>query len=63
MFSLLQSFCNSLQVDLILKMLDLKHVENTLVGNDLIRGISGGQRKRLTIGVSVTGCPQLGLLV
>ena len=27
----------------------LKHVEKTLVGNDFIRGISGGQRKRVSI--------------
>jgi ATP-binding cassette subfamily G (WHITE) protein 2 (SNQ2) len=39
---------------LLLKLLDLKHVENTLVGNDLVRGISGGQRKRVTIGKSLT---------
>ena len=27
----------------------LKHVEKTLVGNDFVRGISGGQRKRVSI--------------
>jgi ABC transporter len=43
-------------------MLDLKHVENTLVGNDLIRGVSGGQRKRVTIGVSMTKEPRLILV-
>eukprot|EP00026_Physarum_polycephalum_P000882 Phypoly_transcript_00883.p1 GENE.Phypoly_transcript_00883~~Phypoly_transcript_00883.p1 ORF type:complete len:1263 (+),score=177.54 Phypoly_transcript_00883:79-3867(+) len=41
-------------VDLVLDILDLKHVQHTLVGNDLIRGVSGGQRKRVTIGVALT---------
>jgi ABC-type multidrug transport system ATPase subunit len=49
-------------VDLLLDLLDLKHVQNTLVGNELIRGISGGQRKRVTIGVSLTGSPSLLLM-
>ncbi len=47
---------------MLLRLLDLKHVENTLVGNDLIRGISGGQRKRVTIGVAMTNSPSLILL-
>lgn len=34
----------------------LKHVEKTLVGNDFVRGISGGQRKRVSIAEAmVTG--------
>ena len=50
------------RVDQILKLLDLKHVQDTLVGNDLVRGISGGQRKRVTIGVSLTSNPSLILM-
>lgn len=50
------------RVDVLLKLLDLKHVQDTLVGNDLIRGISGGQRKRVTIGVSLTSDPSLILM-
>jgi ABC-type dipeptide/oligopeptide/nickel transport system ATPase component len=50
------------QVDLLLRLLDLAHVQNTLVGDDLVRGISGGQRKRVTIGVSLTSSPSLLLM-
>ncbi|KAG7694129.1 hypothetical protein KL948_003099 [Ogataea haglerorum] len=35
--------------DLYLTLYGLKHVEKTLVGNDFVRGISGGQRKRVSI--------------
>lgn len=35
--------------DLYLTVFGLKHVEKTLVGNDFVRGISGGQRKRVSI--------------
>ena len=35
--------------DLYLTLFGLKHVEKTLVGNDFVRGISGGQRKRVSI--------------
>jgi len=35
-------------VDQTLKVLGLKKCENTVVGNALLRGISGGEKKRLT---------------
>ncbi|KAG0681361.1 ATP-binding cassette transporter snq2 [Pichia californica] len=35
--------------DIYLVLFGLKHVEKTLVGNDFVRGISGGQRKRVSI--------------
>ena len=35
--------------DIYLILFGLKHVEKTLVGNDFVRGISGGQRKRVSI--------------
>lgn len=38
------------RVDEILSLLHLKNCENTLVGNDILRGISGGEKKRLTVG-------------
>jgi len=38
------------KVDFILKLLNLEEAQNTIVGDDLLRGISGGQKKRLTIG-------------
>eukprot|EP01100_Stratorugosa_tubuloviscum_P001488 TRINITY_DN132_c2_g5_i2.p1 TRINITY_DN132_c2_g5~~TRINITY_DN132_c2_g5_i2.p1 ORF type:complete len:1362 (+),score=679.08 TRINITY_DN132_c2_g5_i2:279-4364(+) len=41
----------------ILNMLGLKHVENTIVGNTLLRGVSGGEKRRVSIGVEmVQGC-------
>ncbi|KAM9999027.1 hypothetical protein ACTFIZ_002596 [Dictyostelium cf. discoideum] len=40
-------------VDNCMNLLGLKHAENTLVGDNFIRGISGGQKKRVTIGVGV----------
>lgn len=33
----------------LLKMLNIVHTENTLVGNEYIRGVSGGERKRVSI--------------
>lgn len=41
--------CN-LIVDVTIKALGLDHVRDTFVGNEEIRGVSGGQRRRVTIG-------------
>jgi len=38
------------KLDFIIELLNLEEAQNTIVGNDLLRGISGGQKKRLTIG-------------
>jgi len=32
-----------------INVLGLKECENVIVGNELIRGISGGQKKRVTL--------------
>ena len=40
----------SRRVDEVIELLGLKECENTIVGNQQIRGISGGQKRRLTIG-------------
>ena len=37
-------------VDLIMRAIGLKHVEDTFVGNEKVRGVSGGERKRVTVG-------------
>jgi ABC-type multidrug transport system ATPase subunit len=47
------------RVDKILDMLGLAEHADTLVGNEYIRGISGGQLKRLSIGVEIIHLPDL----
>ena len=46
----------------VLKELGLEDCGDTVVGNDLDRGISGGQRKRLNIGVALVTKPPVLLL-
>ncbi|KAF1813941.1 hypothetical protein P152DRAFT_298802 [Eremomyces bilateralis CBS 781.70] len=36
-------------VDLLLKMFNIQHTKDTIVGNSFIRGVSGGERKRVSI--------------
>ncbi len=38
--------------DFMLRQLDLEPCEDTLVGNDWFRGVSGGQRKRVSAGIT-----------
>ena len=38
------------KTELMISLLDMSSCENTIAGNDLLRGISGGQKKRLTVG-------------
>ena len=40
----------SLVTDYVLRLLDLEICQDTLVGNDWFRGVSGGQRKRVSAG-------------
>ena len=47
------------RVQKILDMLGLTEHADTLVGDETIRGISGGQMKRLSIGVEVINLPDL----
>jgi len=42
--------------DYVLKVLGLDVCSETIVGNDMMRGVSGGQKKRVT-----TGFPSLSL--
>ncbi|KZO94469.1 ABC-transporter [Calocera viscosa TUFC12733] len=35
--------------NMLLKMLNIQHTANTLVGNEFVRGVSGGERKRVSI--------------
>mmetsp|Transcript_10461 Transcript_10461/g.26329 ORF Transcript_10461/g.26329 Transcript_10461/m.26329 type:complete len:1533 (+) Transcript_10461:208-4806(+) len=49
-------------IDQVLDMLGLHHQATTLVGGELLRGVSGGERKRVTIGVEFGRFPELVLL-
>lgn len=42
----------SVATDIILKILGLEICADTIVGNEMVRGISGGQRKRVTTGIT-----------
>ncbi|KAI8896887.1 P-loop containing nucleoside triphosphate hydrolase protein [Globomyces pollinis-pini] len=44
-------------VDNVLKMLNLSHVAHTIIGDETTRGISGGQRKRVNIGIEIAAAP------
>ncbi|KAF9599142.1 hypothetical protein IFM89_035421 [Coptis chinensis] len=46
---------HSLATDYILKVLGLDVCAETIVGNDMLRGVSGGQRKRVTTGEVIVG--------
>ncbi|EER15805.1 ABC transporter, putative, partial [Perkinsus marinus ATCC 50983] len=43
----------------LLDSLKLTSCENTVVGNDVIRGISGGERKRTSVGMELISKPQM----
>ena len=44
--------------DMIMAMFGLRHTEHTQVGNDFIRGVSGGERKRVSIAeAALSGSP------
>jgi ABC-type taurine transport system ATPase subunit len=43
------------RVDVIMKMLGLWHVRDTIVGNQLLRGVSGGERHRVTTAEMLVG--------
>ncbi|KAI4352600.1 hypothetical protein L6164_006836 [Bauhinia variegata] len=45
----------SLVTDYVLKILGLETCADTLVGNEMIRGLSGGEKKRLTTGEMLVG--------
>ncbi|KAF2402846.1 ATP-binding cassette transporter ABC2 [Trichodelitschia bisporula] len=36
-------------VDMLLKMFNMEHTRNTMVGDQFVRGVSGGERKRVSI--------------
>ena len=50
------------RVEDILQLLGLKHVENARIGGVFLRGISGGERRRVSIGIELITSPSLLLL-
>ncbi|KAK7385522.1 hypothetical protein VNO78_31244 [Psophocarpus tetragonolobus] len=46
---------HSVNTDYILKVLGLDICSDTIVGNDMLRGVSGGQKKRVTTGEMIVG--------
>lgn len=45
----------SLITEVVLRLIGLDHVSGTVVGNAMLRGISGGQKKRLSTGEVIVG--------
>lgn len=43
----------------IINFLDMSHVANTIIGDETTRGISGGQRKRVNIGMELVAEPSV----
>jgi ABC-type multidrug transport system ATPase subunit len=46
-------------VDVVISSLNLTHVQNTEIGDESKRGISGGQRKRVNIGIELAAGPSV----
>ncbi|KAJ3312242.1 hypothetical protein HDV04_003285 [Boothiomyces sp. JEL0838] len=44
-------------VDALLVALNLAHVQDTIIGDEVRRGVSGGQRKRVNIGIELAAVP------
>lgn len=43
-------------IEMLLKMFNIEHTRNTIVGNPFVRGVSGGERKRVSIAeMMITG--------
>ncbi|SCU86089.1 LADA_0D12200g1_1 [Lachancea dasiensis] len=51
-----------LRVEETIAELGLKHCENTLVGNELVKGISGGEKRRVSMGIHLLTDPSILLL-
>ena len=47
------------RVDAVLKLLHLESCQNTLLGNEIVRGVSGGERKRVTVAEVLVGAARV----
>ena len=50
------------KIDSLLDRLGLAHVQNTRIGGERLKGLSGGERKRTSIGYELITDPRLVLL-
>jgi len=50
------------RVHQMIQKLNLSNAKNTTIGNNLVRGVSGGERKRTSIGVELISDPQIVFL-
>ncbi|CAL9729571.1 hypothetical protein MOUN0_H02058 [Monosporozyma unispora] len=51
-----------LKTDELIRSLGLKHCENTIIGNEFVKGISGGEKRRVTMGIQLLNDPPILLL-
>lgn len=51
-----------IRVQNLLEVMKLEQCQNTFIGNELIKGISGGERKRASIGYELITNPRLLIL-
>ncbi|KAK5963646.1 uncharacterized protein PWA37_003971 [Arxiozyma heterogenica] len=51
-----------LKVNDLIRLLGLKHCENTIIGNEFVKGISGGEKRRVTMGIQLLNDPPILLL-
>lgn len=51
-----------LKVNELIRSLGLKHCENTIIGNEFVKGISGGEKRRVTMGIQLLNDPPILLL-
>jgi ABC-type multidrug transport system ATPase subunit len=49
------------RVEATLQLLGLQHRADTIVGDSMLRGVSGGEKKRVTIGIEWTKSPGVWL--
>jgi len=47
------------RVDCVMRMLGVKHREDVIVGDQVLRGISGGEKRRTSIGIEAVKAPTL----
>lgn len=47
------------KVDAVLKVMQLENCADTIVGNAFIRGVSGGEKRRVTIAEMLMGNPRV----